>query len=293
MQQNPQAQLIAGGTDLGLSITQQLHSWSSVVHIGGLAELNSIRHEANQLIVGASVSVAELLNVMTLDFPDAVPMLLRFGSEQVRSQATVGGNLGTASPIGDLPPLLLALNASIELVSLSDTATLQTRILALSEYFTAYRQTKRRENEWIYAVHIPLASPEDVLRVYKVSKRMDDDISSVCAAIWLQIGKNKHVGHRNIEVEDIRLAYGGMAAIPKRATQAEKALRQGSLNEETIAQAVLALLEDFQPIDDARASAEYRMRIAGNLLRRLQLELTQPDMAVHISSAVMTGGDAA
>jgi len=132
----PQAQIIAGGTDVGLAITQNLQQWSSVIHLSDIAELQGIQHARSTIIVASAVTIAEFLEAMTLDYPDAAPMLLRFGSEQVRAQGTVGGNLGTASPIGDLPPLLLALDAKIALVSLpADAAELQTRVLRLADYF--------------------------------------------------------------------------------------------------------------------------------------------------------------
>jgi len=208
-------------------------------------------------------------------------MLLRFGSEQVRSQATVGGNLGTASPIGDLPPLLLALGASIDLVSLAkDGKTLNTRSLPLANYFIDYRKTQRADNELIHSVRIPLSNKSEVLRVYKVSKRMDDDISSVCAAIWMQLNTTEN----SATIVDVRLGFGGMAATPKRAAQAEDALRGTQLCEESIRAACVGLGNDFQPIGDARASAEYRTRIAENLLQRFLIEVHQPGEPTDIAT---------
>ena len=265
----PTAQLVAGGTDKGLEVTQQLTRWTTVIHLSELSELKAIEHHAEKLVVGAGVSISEFLNTLSLDYPDAVPMLLRFGSEQVRSQATVGGNLGTASPIGDLAPLLLALGASITLVSLnSDSQGLNSRSILIADYFTGYRQTLRAQNEWIQSISIPLPEQTDILRVYKVSKRMDDDISSVCAAIWLRIDSV----NTPATVTDVRLGFGGMAETPRRAKAAEAALHDAFVNDETIKAACAALCEDFQPIDDARASADYRQRIAANLLRRFFIE---------------------
>ena len=277
----PDAHIVAGGTDKGLEITQQLSSWSSVIHIGNVAELHCIEHRAEYLLVGAGVSITELLNTLSLDYPDALPMLLRFGSEQVRAQATVGGNLGTASPIGDLPPLLLALGASIDLVSLNaDDRTLATRNLPLADYFTGYRQTQRQDNEWIQSVRIPCPNDTEVLRVYKISKRMDDDISAVCAAIWLQWES----ADNPTTVRDVRLGFGGMAATPKQATAAEHALRGAKLDNQSIAAACAALAHDFKPIDDARASAQYRQRIAENLLQRFLIDVGQSNEPVDITA---------
>jgi len=274
---NPGANIVAGGTDKGLEITQQLSSWSSVIHLSDIAELRSIEHNADSLVIGAGLSIAELINTLSLDYPDAVPMLLRFGSEQVRSQATIGGNLGTASPIGDLPPLLLALGASIDLVSLNaDKNSLSTRTIELAGYFTGYRQTLIETNEWIQSVRIPLPTEADILRVYKISKRMDDDISSVCAAIWLQMDSST--------ITDVRIGFGGMAAVPARATHAETALLGVKLCEESIAAASEGLAQDFQPIDDARASAQYRLYVAQNLLKRFFIECNQPDEPTDITA---------
>lgn len=277
----PSAHIVAGGTDKGLEITQQLSSWSSVIHLSDITELRQIEHNVESLVVGAGVSIAELIDTLSLDYPDAVPMLLRFGSEQVRSQATVGGNLGTGSPIGDLPPLLLALGASINLVSLNaDGQTLSTRTEPLADYFTGYRQTLLAKNEWIQSVSIPSPTEADVLRVYKISKRMDDDISSVCAAIWMQVDSVEAPQ----TITNVRLGFGGMAATPKRAVHAEEALLGGKLCDESIEAACSALSQDFQPIDDARASARYRQRVAANLLRRFIVELNQPDEPTSINA---------
>ncbi len=276
----PDAQLVAGGTDKGLEVTQQLRSWESVIHLNEVSELKNIEHYQSELLVGAGVSIAALLETLTIDFPQAVPMLLRFGSEQVRSQATVGGNLGTASPIGDLPPLLLALGADIDLVSLDDRGEgLIRRTLALSEYFVGYRETQRAENEWIHSVRIPLLSANDELRVYKISKRVDDDISSVCAAIWMQLDTQSTPAN----VLDVRMGFGGMAAIPKRALEAEGVLRGAHFNDASIEAACLALSKDFQPIDDARSSAHYRQQVAANLLKRFYLELNSPQELSQLS----------
>lgn len=280
----PHAEIIAGGTDKALDITQSLKTWRSLIHLNEITELKSIEHQPEALVIGAAVSIAELVDALTLDYPQAVPMLLRFGSEQVRSQATVGGNLGSASPIGDLAPMLLALGASIELVSLSESHDgLSFRTLALSDYFVDYLKTQRADNEWIHAVHISNKSCEGVLRVYKVSKRMDDDISTVCAAIWVQFDS----GDAPAKVKDVRIAFGGMAATPKRAVHVEKVLRGAAFSEEAVQSACAALDEDFAPISDVRASAQYRKHVARNLLQRFWLEHEQPGQATQIHQVTL------
>lgn len=288
--QNPDAAIVAGGTDVGLEITQQLKTWPSAIHVKGIKELNALQHQDTELVVGASLSVAALLETLTLDFPDAIPMLLRFGSEQVRSQATVGGNLGTASPIGDLPPLLLALNASLDLVSLDATKDeVVTRNIPLADYFTGYRQTKRADNEWIQAVRIPLPGPSEHLRVYKISKRFDDDISSVCAALWVKL--DTETPTENSVIQAARFGFGGMAATPKRATNTEAAVAQQSLGALLSREVSEALVNDFQPISDARASAQYRGVVAGNLLKRFAHALYTPEQPLEIHS-VTAGANA-
>ncbi len=270
----PDAAIIAGGTDKALDITQSLKRWQSVIHLNEITELSFIEHASDALVVGAGVKIAELLDVLTVDYPEAVPMLLRFGSEQVRSQATVGGNLGSASPIGDLAPLLLALDASVVLVSLApDGKTLNYKTHRLSEFFVGYCETLLENNEWIHSVRIPSQSSEGILRVYKVSKRMDDDISTVCAAIWMQLDQT----HAPAKIMNVRIAFGGMAAIPKRATRVEENLQNAIFIEKNIDEACSALDEDFSPIGDVRSSASYRQQVAGNLLRRFWMECNQPD----------------
>ncbi len=279
----PEAAIVAGGTDVGLEITQQMKTWPSAIHVKGIEELNTLQHEDTELVVGASLSVATLLETLTLDFPDAIPMLLRFGSEQVRSQATVGGNLGTASPIGDLPPLLLALNASIDLVSLNASGSeVVTRNIPLSDYFTAYRQTQRAQNEWIQAVRIPLPGPDEQLRVYKISKRFDDDISSVCAALWVKLDSDTPT--ENTKVIAARFGFGGMAAVPKRAKNTEASIVGQSLQTLLSPKTADALRNDFEPISDARASSHYRQVVAANLLKRFAHALCTPEQALEIHS---------
>jgi len=268
----PEAEIIAGGTDKALDITQSLKRWDALIHLGEIPELKVIEHQDEALKVGAGVSIANLIETLAKDYPDSVPMVLRFGSEQVRSQATVGGNLGSASPIGDLAPLLLALNANIELVSLSQGGNgLAYRTLALSSYFVGYCDTQRANNEWIHAVSIPNSSSAGDLRVYKVSKRMDDDISTVCAALWMQLDRSQTPA----TIIDARVGFGGMAATPKRAAHTERALLGEAFNEATIEQASRALRQDFAPINDVRGSALYRHQVAANLLKRFWLECEQ------------------
>jgi xanthine dehydrogenase small subunit len=196
-------------------------------------------------------------------------MLLRLGSLQIRNQGTLGGNIGNASPIGDTPPALIALRSEVVLRSKGGS-----RQVAVEDYFHDYKKTELQPGEFIYEILLPKPLPGYVLKVYKISKRLDDDISAVLMAIWIH--------YDGETVRDIVIACGGMAAIPKRALKCEQALKNKALDANTSQAAKSALGEDFQPIDDVRASAHYRMRVAQNLLTRLQFEMTRPDLQTQI-----------
>jgi xanthine dehydrogenase small subunit len=186
-------------------------------------------------------------------------LIERFGSLQIRSRGTVVGNLANASPIGDWPPVLLALASRLELMSARGT-----RDIAIEDFFLDYRRTALAQGEFIRAAILPRRDPTLFLRAWKISKRYEDDISSVCGVFALQREGDRITG--------ARVAFGGMAAIPKRARACEQALEGQRLDDHTLERAASALGEDFQPISDARASADYRARVAANLLTRLRHE---------------------
>jgi xanthine dehydrogenase small subunit len=260
LQQNPTARLLAGGTDLALEVTQQMRVLPCIVSLSGVPELNVIECTESHMTLGAAVTLAECLTVMQSRIPGARELLLRFGSDQVRNQGTIGGNIGSASPIGDLPPMLIALNATLVL-RLGDSE----REILLESHFLGYRKTSLQPGEFIKSVRIPLPCADSIFSVHKVSKRKDDDISSVCMAIHLAISDDV--------IRYARIAFGGMAAVPIRARKAEVALKGKALAQSAISDAQQALSEELEPIDDARASAAYRMTIAQNLLQRVLLEV--------------------
>jgi xanthine dehydrogenase small subunit len=260
LQSYPDARILAGGTDLALEVTQQLHDLPSIVSINAVSELKQTVVTDTYLELGAAVTLNECLAVMQSRIPGATELLLRFGSDQVRNQGTIGGNIGSASPIGDLPPLLIALNASIT-IQCGD----KTRRLPLEEHYLGYRKTSLKASEFIHSIHIPLPDASSKFAVYKISKRTDDDISSVCMAIHLPL---KHG-----IVKDCRVAFGGMAAIPIRAKAVEKMLNEKVFSQETVQDAQKALADELTPVTDARASAAYRMQVAKNLLQRVLLEV--------------------
>ena len=259
--QYPDARLLGGGTDLVLEITQQLRDLERIVALDGVPELLLAEERDNGLYLGAAVTYRAAFELLTQRWPHFGPMLERLGSRQIRNRGTVGGNIGNASPIGDMPPALIALGAELELDSVDGI-----RRLPLGDFFHDYKKTDLRPNEFIRGVWIPSPASDEQLLIYKVSKRMDDDISAVLGAFWLKLDGE--------QVVDCRLAFGGMAATPKRARKAEAALRGQPWNTASTTAAIAALENEFEPMTDVRGSAAYRLQVAGNLLRRALLEST-------------------
>ncbi|MDU8361781.1 xanthine dehydrogenase small subunit [Pseudomonas syringae group sp. J309-1] len=270
---HPQARLLAGGTDLALEVTQFHRPLPVMIYVGNVAELKRIEHFDDRLEIGAATPLTDCYTALSAEYPDFGELLQRFASLQIRNQGTLGGNIGNASPIGDSPPLLIALGAQIVLRK-GDTR----RTLALEDYFIDYRVTARQESEFIETVIVPKAKARQAFRAYKVSKRLDDDISAVCAAF------NLHVEDGSIV--DARVAYGGMAAIPRRAAACEKALKGAPWTSATVEAACTALAEDFTPLSDFRASKEYRLLSAQNLLRKYFIELQTPTLQTRVTAYV-------
>ncbi len=266
---HPDARLLAGGTDLALEVTQLHQPINQLIQLTSIAELNEVSHDGDQLTIGAAVSLGTILAILAPLLPGATQMLQRFGSTQIRNQATMGGNIGNASPIGDLPPLLLALDAQLELFGKEGE-----RSLPIQDFYLDYKKTALKQNEIIKAVRFRVPSKHTRCAVYKVSKRIDDDISAVCLAALVQV--------KDDIVSDIRLAYGGMAATPKRAVRAEQVAIGKRWNEETIDDIKTSLSDDFSPLSDARASAEYRASIAANLITRFFLEDKLPSSQTQV-----------
>jgi xanthine dehydrogenase small subunit len=232
-------------------------------------ELARLTVEDGALTVGAAVTYSDALPLFELYWPSLGGMIRRFGSRQIRNLATVGGNIANASPIGDMPPALIALEATLVLRAESGR-----RELPLEDFFLDYRKTALRADEIVEAVRVPLPRPGEQFRTYKVAKRWDQDISAVCGAYRLSLQDGRVTG--------VRVAYGGMAVTPRRAPGCERALAGAAWDEPTIERAIAALATDFSPIGDWRASAAYRGAVAGNLLRRLWLEETRPDLPLAV-----------
>jgi xanthine dehydrogenase small subunit len=256
---HPQAVILAGATDVGLWVTKQHRTLDTVIWIGDVAELKAMTETDGALRIGAGVRYSDALKTLAERLPDLGEMMRRLGSVQVRNSGTIGGNIANGSPIGDMPPALIAAGATLTLRKAA-----MTRDLPLEDYFLAYGKQDREPGEFVEAVTVHKGAPGRFYRVYKLSKRFDQDISALCAGIALDIEDGR--------VTAARVAFGGMAATPKRATNAEQALTGQAFDEAAIDQACLALEADFAPIDDMRASAAYRMASAKNLLRRAFLE---------------------
>ncbi len=255
----PDARLVAGGTDLALEVTQQLKTLPLLINVQQVVELNQVVDASDHWQIGAAVSIYRLSEALAGHWPDLDHLLLRFGATQVRSQGTLGGNLCTASPIGDLPPVLMALNATVHLHSEAEQRT-----IGIDEFFTGYRETALRTGEYLHSVSIP---KHHKLNVYKISKRFEDDISTVCGAFVLQMDDDR--------ILSARIAFGGMAATPKRAPCLEQVLAGQSVNTASMHSLCAAfhdaLAKDYTPMSDARASAGYRMQMAAVLTERALL----------------------
>jgi xanthine dehydrogenase small subunit len=269
----PQARLLAGGTDLALEVTQFHRPLPVMIYVGNVVEMKKIEHFDDRIEIGAATALTDCYGALSEQYPDFGELLHRFASLQIRNQGTLGGNIGNASPIGDSPPLLIALGAKIVLRKGE-----QTRTLALEDYFIDYRVTARQESEFIEKIIVPKANGKQVFRAYKVSKRLDDDISAVCAAFRVQV--------ENGAIVDARAAFGGMAAIPKRAAACEKALIGAPWTSATIERACAALADDFTSLSDFRASKEYRLLSAQNLLRKYFIELQTPHIETRVTDYV-------
>jgi xanthine dehydrogenase small subunit len=264
--EHPDAALLAGGTDLGLLAGHQRKPPKAIIHLAHVPELAAIWSDKEEITLGAAVTYTQATPVLAGAFPALRPYLSRLGSRQIRNLGTIGGNIGNASPIGDMPPVLIALEATVALASARGQ-----RELPLERFFEGYRKTALAADEVILGVAIPRLQPGELFFCDKVSKRRDQDISTVAAGYRLRI--------RNGKVEDARIAFGGMAATPRRATHVEEALLRDGF-----AAAAAAIPKDFQPIDDWRGTGAYRLQVAANLLRRLELRIADPARVLEIEA---------
>ena len=247
--------LLAGGTDIGLDVTKQLRELPALVYLGDVAELRRIEERTHELWIGAAVTFTDAWPALLGPYPELEEQAARFASPPIRNSATLCGNLANGSPIGDSIPALIALGAQIEL-----RRGAQLRRVPLEDFYLAYRKTDRAAGEFVTGVAIPRAAAGRLLASYKLSKRIDQDISAVSATFCVSVDGDR--------VQNVRLAYGGLAGIACRAPHAERALAGSGWTPQGIEAAVAALATDFKPLSDLRATGAYRLRAAGNLLRR-------------------------
>jgi len=257
----PDATLVAGATDVGLWITKAGRDLPRIVHVGRLDGLDRVEESDGEIALGAAVSLEEAGHVLGRLDPDIAHLFRRIAGVQVRVSGTLGGNIANGSPIGDTPPLLIALDASIELVRAGAL-----RRLPLEDFFLAYGRQDRARDEILTRIVVPKLAANHALRVFKIAKRHDQDISSVLGALRLELDGRTITG--------ARIAFGGMAATPKRAAGAETALLGASLADPSSWKPALeALRADFTPLTDLRASAEYRTEAAVGLFGKALVEI--------------------
>ena len=249
---NPNSNFLSGGTDLSLKVTKERKDIQHIINLMDIKELDFIKKNKNFIEVGAATPLIKFEKFIKKYYSDFNSVLKRYGSIQIRNVGTIGGNIATASPIGDTLPILLSLNAELVIETLKNR-----KILSINEFFISFRKTKLKIGEFIYSIRIPLYK-NNIFKAYKISKRFDDDISSLCASFNLEISNNK--------IKNVFIAFGGMDEIPKRAAICEKHLKNKYLSIDTFLKARNYLEKDFNPIDDMRASKDYRIEVAKNLL---------------------------
>ncbi len=252
---NDSAKIIAAGTDLNLEITQSLKEFSHIVSVNGVKELQVINDGEFELEIGSAVSYQKATSSLVKYWPDLEAYLHRFASLPIKNWATIGGNIANASPIGDMPPVLIALEAKLKLRRES-----KVRIIALEDFFVTYKKTVLEKGEFIESIIIPKPDKNDHLLAHKISKRFEDDISAVCMAMNVRLNDDLP--------SSVKIALGGMSGIPQRALGLEKVVLD-HWNDENIAQlAYGAIKNEFSPLDDVRASSEYRLKVSANLVKK-------------------------
>ena len=266
-QDNPDACILSGGTDVGLWVTKQLRELPTVIYLGNIGELDKITMSESEIEIGAAVSLSDAFAALSPEYPEFDEMFRRFASVPVRNAGTLVGNIANGSPIGDSMPALISIDARVKLRKGSDT-----RELPMQELYLDYMKNAMQAGEFIESVIVPKRDESLQLRCYKLCKRFDQDISAVCAAFALRLDGD--------QVASISIVLGGMAAIPSAASKTEKQLLGKAWTEETVVVAMESLKQDFTPMSDMRASAAYRQQASSNLLYRFYLE-TRPQSALQ------------
>src|SRR5262249_40917632 len=247
---HPEGRLLAGGTDVGLLVTKQHQDLATLIYVGHVPELRRLETTATHIEVGAGVTLTDVFDYLVPVYPDLREGMRRFASPPIGNAGTLGGNIANGSPIGDSMPALMALGASVVL-----RRGRRTREVALDEFYVAYQKTALEPGELLERVRIPRPTPGRQFRAYKISKRFDQDISAVCGAYCVDLEAGRGRGGR--------IAYGGLAAVPKRATRCEHSLSGREWSEASLTTAQMELDHDFAPITDMRASSDYRRLVRG------------------------------
>ena len=263
IKKNPNATILSGGTDVGLTITKERKDINTIIYLNSINELNYIRRNNKYIEIGATTPLSTISNFIKKYYKDFASVLERYGSLALRHQASIGGNLGTASPIGDTLPILLALDSKIVLDGRKK------KVIPINSFFLSYRKTKLKKGQFIKSISIPLL-PKSFFFSRKVSKRIDDDISTCLIAVSAEI--------KGQLIKKIKVAFGGLDERPKRALKCERILLNSPLNDKIIDRAKESISEEFSPISDVRASKNYRMIVAQNLLEKAMTEMKQKQM---------------
>ena len=257
-QNNKQYKFVTGGTDIALEVTKKNNNINSLIYLGNNKDLNYIKIKENYINIGSATPINKIIPILKKYYPSFADMFDRYGSTQIRNVASIGGNLGSASPIGDSLPALLALNAKLILQSKNQ------RLLDIKDFFKAYRKTALKNKEFIKEIRIPILKSH-IFKCYKISKRIDDDISSLFVAYLMKL--------KNNIIIDINIAYGGMDSIPNFAFKTQKYLIGKEFNLKNINKSKQMIEKDFTPLTDVRASSTYRKLVSKNLMDRLFLEI--------------------
>jgi xanthine dehydrogenase small subunit len=265
----PEATIVAGSTDVGLWVTKDMHRPATVIYLGRVAELARVEETDEGLGIGAVANYSDAVASLAGHFPDMGEVIRRLGSVPIRNAGTIGGNVANGSPIGDSPPMLIAAGATLHL-----RRGAARRSMPIEDFFIEYGKQDRAPGEFVEKIVVPHPKANTRFRAYKIAKRFDQDISAVLAAFSLRFE-----GER---IAEARVAFGGMAATPKRAPAVEARLTGSEWTEATVKSAMEDMEKDFTPITDWRASAAYRMRVSKNLLMRLYVETTDPDAQTRL-----------
>lgn len=264
----PRATLWAGGTDLGLDITQQFKSFDVIISLHQITSLTEVSESEESVTFGAMVTYSDAETQLKNHFPSFAQLIDRIAARQIRNLGTLGGNVANASPIGDTPPAFLALNAKVELVSANGK-----REVALDDFFKAYKETDLQAGEFLARIIVPKLKANQSLHIFKVSKRKEDDISAVLSAALME--------HDDKTITQARIAYGGMAATPLRAFNTEKALTGKPFELASFENAAQHIQNDYAPMKDVRATSEYRLNVAINLIIKTGLKMLKPEMLTN------------